>query len=165
MNAHVSHKTSKKKLEADGRGDPDFIDRCNGTIHRMIKKGGNKYLCCIDGSEAAHLAYQFMMSLLRPNDSVLLFHSYRAKQIEDMEYNPDDVLRRYTQHMTASLLPPSQYEFVWSERGMDQSVLESLQKHLSTYEYSWEAPRPKVPPDFVVIGKYKERQHCFGVFY
>ena len=141
--------------EKDGEGNPDFIDRCNGTVHRMIKKGGNKYMCCVDGSDAGHLAYQFMMSLLRSNDSVLVFHGYRSKRTGDHEYDPEDVLRKYTQHMTASRHPTSQYELVFTERGNDESIIDALQNHLGTYEYSWEALRPRVPPDFVVLGKNK----------
>jgi nucleotide-binding universal stress UspA family protein len=151
----VSH---KEKKEADGAGDPDFVDRCNGTVHRMIKKGGNKYLCAVDGSDAAHLAFQFMMSLVRPIDSVLIFHAYRAKRTGKMEYEPDVVLKKYTQHMTASMHPTSQYEFVWQERKSDEGLIHTLQEHLGTYEYSWEAFRPKAPPDFVILGQHGRLQ-------
>jgi len=134
-------------------GDPDFVHRCNGTINRMIKKSGNKFLCCVDGSDASDLAFKVLKALLKPNDTLLLFHAYRKKRTGDLEFDPVDIRRKYTQHLTTSVRPPSRFEFEWVQRKNFETVLHALQQHLNTYEYSWEALRDRTPPDFVIMGQ------------
>jgi nucleotide-binding universal stress UspA family protein len=145
MAANASHASSE--------GDPDLVHRCNGTIHRLIKRTGNKYLCCVDGSDASDLAFKVLKALLKPSDTILMFHAYRKKRTGDLEFDPNDIRRKYTQHLTSSVRPPSRFEFEWVERKNNETVLEALQKHLGTYEFSWEALRPKAPPDFIILGQ------------
>lgn len=87
------------------------------------------YLCCIDGSDTADLAYKTMIHLRRKFDQIILFHAYslEKEKTRPPSYRSHYIRERYESQLI-SLMPSSRYHFLWIERINNMTAFDVLSK-------------------------------------
>lgn len=145
---------SKLSKAAQGDREPQFVDACKAVTDHICSANGLSFLCCVDGSDAADLAFKNVLHMRRKIDSLILFHAYsetRAKQLPPA-FRPNEIRNKYEAQLVATMTS-SKYTIYWEERG-ERSALQALIDVLNSYTNdSHPALQPTaVRPDFVVMG-------------
>jgi hypothetical protein len=154
--ARVAESEAKdKKFGDDDEHEKLFIERCNRSAHTVATRRGINYLCCVDGSDVAEIAFQLCMCLRRKHDNVEIFHAFKESKNEALapEYLPGAIRRRYDDQLKAQMSTQN-YSFHFEER-YSRSAYRTLQDFLdhcndSTNPYL--LPAGHKTPDFVVLG-------------
>jgi nucleotide-binding universal stress UspA family protein len=134
--------------------EPQFVDACKAVTESISSKNALTFLCCVDGSDAADLAFDNVLHMRRKIDCLILFHAFSDAKSRELPpaFRPNDIRNKYEAKLVATLTP-SKYSLHWEERG-DRSALKSLVDIINSYtDDSHPAFQPSaVRPDFVVMG-------------
>lgn len=113
------------------------------------------YLCCLDGSDTADIAFKTMMHLRRKIDNVVLFHAFCSNKEKTLPaaYRSNFIRERYESQLIP-VLPSNKYCFLWEERIDNLTAFDILNNILQLYQD--ENNSPLLPtarlPDFIVLG-------------
>mmetsp|Transcript_4051 Transcript_4051/g.6279 ORF Transcript_4051/g.6279 Transcript_4051/m.6279 type:complete len:393 (+) Transcript_4051:121-1299(+) len=138
----------------DTTNEADFTLTCKTVADRISSKGALTFLCCVDGSDAADLAFKTVLHMRRKRDILVMFHAYCEEKVKTTlpNFKPDAIRSRYESQLIAQI-PSSQYAFQWETRG-NRSVLGTLISLLKRYKL--DSQKLFLPtascPDFVVLG-------------
>ena len=123
----------------------EFSEKCREQLEKSYTKRGFHFLCCVDGSDNAHLAYDVCMALRRKYDYVSIFHAYRDCQEEVPEKYRADTIRTKYAHELALHMSPTYSSLHWEGRH-DRSVIDTLQDYIHSCDGA------SNHPDFIVLG-------------
>jgi hypothetical protein len=133
----------------------EFAESCRQRLEKSYTKNGFHFLCSVDGSETAHLAYDMCMSLRKKYDYVSIFHAYRDDQEGVPEQFRAEAIRAKYQHEIALHMSPK-YSTVHFEARHTRSVIDTLKDYVTTCDAA------QNHPDFIVLGHAGRK--CKGYF-
>lgn len=131
-----------------------FEEKCAEVTDSIVKRGALSFVICVDGSEAAHVAFRAAMALRKKYDFVAVFHA--SKGTEDgkfiqPDFRPAAIQSRYEIELVTQV--PSDQCGVLIEPRAGRSFIRTLADSISHYTDS------KLlrllhdeNPDFVVMG-------------
>jgi hypothetical protein len=139
----------------DGEREKSFAERCNRSAQSVASRKGINFLCCVDGSEAADIAFQLCMCLRRKHDTVEVFHAYQETKHNDLQphYLPEAIRNKYD-HQLRALMSSEQFSFHFEER-YSRTALRTLQDfldHCSDSTNPYLLPVGHKTADFVILG-------------
>lgn len=138
----------------------DFKNVCEEKVDLLVIKAQHTFLCCVDGSEQADVAFKTALSLKRRSDNICVFHAFKeAKQHTLLpSFQPAEIRKKYETALVGKM-PSTNYSFHFEER-YNRSALETLQDSLRIVADASNAqPHLHLPPhaiglipDFIVLG-------------
>jgi hypothetical protein len=126
-------------------GEDSLPGACAGSARRIIRKPGHRFMCCIDGSDASEIAYKLVKHMMKPSDTLTMFHAYKPDRHALSEYDPEDIKLKYKNQLIGDIQPSRRFSLEWREREKGQSVFSAVQGHLKR--------DPDSSPDFLVFGQ------------
>lgn len=134
-----------------------FSQICAKAVDSIITKGSHTFLCCVDGSQNADLAYRLCLSLMNKYDSICIFHAFCESHfsIIDPQYLPKEIRKKYESDLlNDACLPATHYSFHFEERYTRSAlrVLTDLIDHHTDKDKVFVLPPAAKSPDFVVLG-------------
>jgi hypothetical protein len=131
----------------------DFEEKCSDTAEEVAQRNKLRYCICVDGSDAADLAFLSVMNMRRKYDFIAVFHALSENKGDFIQPNwrPAAIQSHYECELVSRVLP-TRYKIVMARRG-ERSFLDTLAHNVSQYEDS-ELIRCMGGhfPDFVVFG-------------
>lgn len=133
----------------------EFAESCRQRLENSYTKRGLHFLCSVDGSETAHLAYTMCMTMRKKYDFVSVFHAYRNDQEGVPEQFRAEAIRGKYQHDLSLHMSPK-YSTVHLEARGNRSVIDALKFYVATCDAA------QNHPDFIVLGHAGRK--CKGYF-
>jgi hypothetical protein len=155
----------------------DFTSQVQMTSHRISTKNAHNFVCCIDGSEGADLAFRTCLRLMRKKDHIVIFHAFRESTMNTVlaMYQPESLRTRYNSLLIEEGISHHHVTFQFEEKGRGDT-LSTLKNFISNSTGA--ALRPNgisriidtdiftslIPPDFVFLGNtgIKGRHESIG---
>lgn len=143
-----------KAVNESADRQPEFVAACKAMSDNISSRNAITFLCCVDGSDAADLAFKNVMHMRRKIDSLVLFHAFSDSKSKELPpaFRPNTIQNKYESQLVATLTS-SKYTLYWKERG-ERSALDTLVDTVNSYtDNSHPAFLPTATcPDFVVMG-------------
>lgn len=132
-----------------------FEEKCASRTDEIVQNGMLRFVVCVDGSDAADVAFKAVMNMRKKYDFVAAFHAVNDKRDENEfvqpNFRPSAIESRYECELV-SRLPPERYAVVLANRG-DYSFLQKLEHSVSRFEDSrLITDMHSNLPDFIVFG-------------
>lgn len=128
-------------------GEEDLVSESAATenVRRLIRKPGHRFMCCVDGSEASEMAYKLVKHMMKPSDTLTMFHAHFTDPHAISEYSADDIRRKYEKQLIGDISPSKRWSLEWCKRAKGETVFSAVQSYLER--------ETSKPPDFLVFGQ------------
>jgi hypothetical protein len=138
-----------KKANDDDKDRDKAVERKQSLrgFHVPVVKGGNMFVCAVDGTEAGDLAFDAVKCLMKKKDHVCMFHAYNEPTAETrVAMRPENIKERYANELLG-MYGPKRYSFIWeNRRGSDvKSIISKLSVMYAKLANG-------ASPDFLVMG-------------
>jgi hypothetical protein len=161
-----NNKSEEKKSNGNTTGYPlnsvdeetEFRQLCVDTVDNIRSKNTMVYMCCLDGSESANIAFRTMMRLKKRLDHINIFHAYsKSKNMtftsssstsgpvtsspsssasaSFAEFHSDSIQQFYESELISTYrIPVNRFHFDFIER-KNKSVIDIFQNLLDGYQF------------------------------
>lgn len=185
-NVHVPKLVTKSRSFVEDQ-EAIFRKVCVDTVDNIRNKNTLTFMCAVDGSDAADVAFITMMHMKRRLDHVCLFHVFSKEENRNLpkQYQESHIYEHYEAELIRTFrIAVSRFAFYWEERRSDDvtTVLSNMlddfkgkEKFNGTTNSQLSSPTngkasPKQEPNFFFCGNVGrsraggEDEHVPGTF-